>query len=257
MTVMTPKFNTPKFEYLLRLGDNCLVLSQQLTAWCGHGPALEEDLALTNVALDLLGQARLWLSYAGEVEGRGRDEDALAYGRDGAGFRNLLLVEQPNGHYGNTVARQFFFDVWHQQLLAGLSQSSDPRIAEIAQKAVKEVRYHVERSAHLMVALGDGTELSHTRMQAAVNKLWPYTNEWFESDEVDARCVAEGLAPAAPSLAAAWHASIKAVLERATLEVPSFTGHQRGGRLGVHSEHLGHLLTPLQFVQRTYPGAQW
>ncbi len=254
---MNPKFESSKFDYLLRLGDNCLVLSQQLTAWCGHGPALEEDLALTNVALDLLGQARLWLSYAGEVEGQGRDEDALAYGRDGAGFRNLLLVEQPNGHYGNTVARQFFFDVWHQQLLAGLGQSSDPRIAEIAQKAVKEVRYHVERSAHLMVALGDGTELSHARMQAAVNKLWPYTNEWFESDAVDAQCAAEGLSPAAPSLAAPWHASVAAVLGRATLEMPSFTGHQRGGKQGVHSEHLGHLLTPLQFVQRTYPGAQW
>ena len=143
-----------KFEYLLRLGDNCLVLSQQLSAWCGHGPALEEDLALTNTALDLLGQARLWLSYAGEVEGAGRDEDALAYHRDAPEFRNLLIVEQPNGHYGNTVARQFLFDVWHQQLLAGLCQSSDNRMADIAQKSVKESRYHVERSAGLMVALG-------------------------------------------------------------------------------------------------------
>ena len=247
----------PKFQYLLRLGDNCLVLSQQLAAWCGHGPALEEDLALTNVALDLLGQARLWLTYAGEVEGLGRDEDALAYGRDGADFRNLLLVEQPNGHYGNTVARQFLFDAWHQHLLAGLCQSSDPRMAEIAQKAAKEVRYHVERSAGLMVALGDGTELSHERMQGAVNQLWPYTNEWFESDAVDAACAAEGLAPAAASLSAPWHASVEAVLNRATLAKPTYTGHQRGGKQGVHSEHLGHLLTSLQFVQRTYPGAQW
>jgi ring-1,2-phenylacetyl-CoA epoxidase subunit PaaC len=246
-----------KFQYLLRLGDNCLVLSQQLAAWCGHGPALEEDLALTNVALDLLGQARLWLTYAGEVEGLGRDEDALAYGRDGPDFRNLLLVEQPNGHYGNTVARQFLFDAWHQHLLAGLCQSSDPRIAEIAQKAVKEVRYHVERSAGLMIALGDGTELSHGRMQDAVNKLWPYTNEWFESDAVDAQCAAEGLAPAAPSLSAPWHASVEAVLTRATLTMPAYTGHQRGGKQGMHSEHLGHLLTSLQFVQRAYPGAQW
>ena len=155
------------------------------------------------------------------------------------------------------MTRQFLFDVWHQQLLAGLGLSSDPRIADIARKAVKEVRYHVKRSAGLMIALGDGTELSHNRMQAAVNQLWPYTNEWFESDAVDAQCAAEGLAPAAASLAAAWHASVAAVLGRATLEMPSFTGHQRGGRQGVHSEHLGHLLTPLQFVQRTYPGAQW
>lgn len=247
----------PKFEYLLRLGDNCLVLSQQLAAWCGHGPALEEDLALTNVALDLLGQARLWLSYAGEVEGRGRDEDALAYRRDGFDFRNLLLVEQPNGHYGDTIARQFLFDAWHQHLLAGLSQSSDARIAEIAQKAAKEVRYHVERSAGLMIALGDGTGQSHERMQAAVDKLWPYTNEWFESDAIDAHCAELGLAPSAPSLAAPWRASVDAVLARATLLMPGYTGHQRGGRQGVHSEHLGHLLTELQFLQRAYPGAQW
>ncbi|UUZ69384.1 phenylacetate-CoA oxygenase subunit PaaC [Polaromonas sp. P2-4] len=247
----------PKFQYLLRLGDNCLVLSQQLAAWCGHGPALEEDLALTNVALDLLGQARLWLSYAGEVEGRGRDEDALAYGRDGSDFRNLLLLEQPNGHYGDTMTRQFLFDAWHQHLLAALSQSTDTRIAEIAQKAAKEVRYHVERSAGLVIALGDGTEQSHTRVQAAVNKLWPYTNEWFESDAVDAQCAAEGIAPAATSLAAPWHASVEAVLGQATLVMPGYIGHQRGGKQGLHSEHLGHLLTSLQFVQRAYPGAQW
>ena len=193
----------------------------------------------------------------GEVEGRGRDEDALAYGRDGADFRNLLLVEQPNGHYGNTVARQFLFDAWHQQLLAGLSQSSDPRIADIAQKAVKEVRYHVERSAGLMIALGDGTELSHQRMQGAVNQLWPYTNEWFETDAVDAQCADQGIASAAPSLEAPWRATVQAVLSRATLAKPAYTGHQRGGKQGMHSEHLGHLLTSLQFVQRAYPGAQW
>ena len=247
----------PKFEYLLRLGDNCLVLSQQLAAWCGHGPALEEDLALTNVALDLLGQARSWLSYAGEVEGLGRDEDALAYGRDGCDFRNLLLVEQPNGHYGDTIMRQFLFDAWHQHMLAGLSNSSDARMAEIAQKAVNEVRYHVERSARLVVALGDGTELSHARMQAAVENLWPYTNEWFEADAVDAACAADGVAPAAPELAGPWQASVQAVLGRATLDKPAYAGHQRGGRQGIHSEHLGHLLTELQFVQRAYPGARW
>jgi ring-1,2-phenylacetyl-CoA epoxidase subunit PaaC len=246
-----------KFEYLLRLGDNCLVLSQQLGLWCGHGPALEEDLALTNVALDLLGQARMWLSYAGEVEGRGRDEDALAYLRDGFDFRNLLLVEQPNGHYGDTVVRQFLFDAWHVHLLAGLSQSTDVRIAEIAQKAAKEVRYHLERSAYLMVALGDGTELSHRRMQASLERLWPYANEWFESDPVDAACAADGLAPAAASLAVPWRASVEPVLARATLELPATTGHQRGGRQGVHTEHLGHLLSELQFLQRAYPGAQW
>ncbi len=248
---------TAKFEYLLRLGDNCLVLSQQLSAWCGHGPALEEDLALTNTALDLLGQARLWLSYAGEVEGTGRDEDALAYHRDAGQFRNLLILEQPNGHYGNTVARQFLFDVWHQQLLAGLCKSSDVRIAEIAQKSVKEARYHVERSAGLMVALGDGTALSRERMQGAVNKLWPYAHEWFESDAVDEQCALEGLCPAATSMTAHWQASVKAVLDRATLTMPDYTGHQKGGKRGLHTEHLSHLLAPMQVLQRTHVGASW
>ena len=247
----------PKFEYLLRLGDNCLVLSQQLGAWCGHGPALEEDLALTNVALDLLGQGRMWLSFAGEVEGLGRDEDRLAYQRDVYDFRNLLLVEQPNGHYGDTVVRQFLFDAWHPHLLAGLGRSTDTRIAEIAHKAAKEVRYHVQRSAYLVVALGDGTQESHQRMVASVEKLWPYTQEWFESDAVDAACAAEGISPSAPDLAAPWRASVEAVLARATLAMPATVGHQRGGKEGKHSEHLGHLLSQLQFLQRAYPGAQW
>lgn len=246
-----------KFDTLLRLGDNALVLAQQLGAWCGHGPALEEDLALTNVALDLLGQARLWLGYAGEVEGLGRDEDALAYQRDGGAFRNLLLVEQPNGHYGDTVMRQFLFDAWHQHLLAALARSSDPRMAEIAHKASKEVRYHVQRSAHLVVALGDGTTQSHDRMQASLHRLWPFTQEWFESDPVDAACAQQGLAPPAASLAGPWRASVAAVLERATLRMPDTVGHQRGGRQGVHSEYLGHLLAELQFVPRAYPGARW
>ena len=248
---------TAKFDYLLRLGDNCLVLSQQLSAWCGHGPALEEDLALTNTALDLLGQARLWLSYAGEVEGESRDEDALAYRREAHEFRNLLILEQPNGHYGNTIARQFLFDVWHQQLLDGLCQSADSRVADIAQKSVKEVRYHVERSAGLMIALGDGTALSHERMQGAVNKLWPFANEWFESDAVDAQCAAEGLCPRAASLTEQWHSTVKAVFARATLAMPEGAGHQKGGKRGLHTEHLSHLLAPMQTLQRTYPEAQW
>ena len=254
---MTARFENSKLEYLLRLGDNCLVLSQQLSAWCGHGPALEEDLALTNTALDLLGQARLWLSYAGEVEGQGRDEDALAYHRDAHQFRNLLILEQPNGHYGNTIARQFLFDVWHQQLLAGLCQSSDSRMVEIAQKSAKEVRYHVERSAGLMVALGDGTALGRERMQGAINKLWPYAHEWFESDAVDAQCAQEGLCPAASSLADRWHSTVNSVLAKATLAMPGDVGHQKGGKRGLHTEHLSHLLAPMQVLQRTYPAAKW
>ena len=248
---------TAKFEYLVRLGDNCLVLSQQLSAWCGHGPALEEDLALTNTALDLLGQARLWLSYAGEVEGAGRDEDALAYHRDAKDFRNLLILEQPNGHYGDTIARQFLFDVWHQQLLVGLCKSSDARIAEIAEKSVKESRYHVERSAGLVVALGDGTALSRERMQGAINKLWPYAHEWFESDAIDVQCADEGWCPAASSLADHWHRTVQTVLTKATLTMPDYAGHQKGGKRGLHTEHLSHLLAPMQVLQRTHVGAQW
>jgi len=248
---------TAKFDYLLRLGDNCLVLAQQLSAWCSHGPAIEEDLALTNTALDLLGQARLWLSYAGEVEGAGRDEDALAYHRDAHEFRNLLIVEQPNGHYGNTITRQFLFDVWHQQLLVGLCQSSDVRMADIAQKSVKEVRYHVERSAGLMVALGDGTALSRERMQGAIGKLWPYTHEWFEPDAVDTQCAVDGLCPAAGSLSEPWHQTVKTVLSRAALAMPDYVGHQKGGKRGLHTEHLGHMLAPMQVLQRTHPGARW
>lgn len=247
----------PQLEYLLRLGDNCLVLSQRLAAWCGHGPALEEDLALTNVALDLLGQGRLWLSYAGETEGKGRDEDALAFRRDGSEFRNLLLVEQPNGNYADTITRQFLFDAWHQHLLTGLAGSCDERVRDIAQKAAKEVRYHVERSAGLVIALGDGTQTSHSLMQAAVERLWPYTSEWFDADAVDIACSREGFAPAADSLAAPWRASVESVFAQATLDLPAYTGHQRGGKAGVHTEHLGHLLTDLQFLQRAYPGAQW
>ncbi len=244
-------------DYLLRLGDNALILSHRLSEWCGHGPALEEDLALTNTALDLLGQARLWLTYAGEVEGRGRDEDALAYGRDAHQFRNLLLVEQPNGHYGNTVMRQFLFDAWHHLLLGALSRSADARVAEIAQKSAKEVRYHLERSSHLVRALGDGTAESHTRMQAALDLLWPYAQEWFMDDAVDQACAEQGTAPLASSLQAPWLALVSEVLSAATLTMPTLEGHQKGGKRGVHTEHLGYMLADMQFLQRTYPGAQW
>jgi ring-1,2-phenylacetyl-CoA epoxidase subunit PaaC len=245
------------FEYLCRLGDNALILSQRLSEWCGHGPVLEEDMALTNVALDLLGQARLWLSYAGEVEDAGRDEDALAYLRDGFDFRNLLLVEQPNGHYGDTLARQFLFDAWHQHLLAGLRVSSDSRVADIAEKASKEVRYHVERSADLVIALGDGTEESHQRMQGAVDRLWPYTGELFEVDVVDRAVSSAGIGPAADSLIAPWRATVDAVFAEAGLTAPAALGHQRGGKRGTHTEHLGHMLAQMQFLQRAYPGSQW
>lgn len=245
-------------EYLLHLADNALVLSQRLSQWCGKGPALEEDIALTNVALDLLGQARLWLSYAGELEGAGRDEDRLAFLRDAHDFRNALLVEQPDGSYADTLARQFYFDAWHYLLLQRLIASSNPRIAAIADKSLKEVGYHVRRSGDLVVRLGDGTEQSHTMMQAALNDLWMYTGELFEPDDVDRSMVDQGIAPDPRSLHAPWLSHVGNILREATLTMPDAgSWMQGGGKRGVHTESLGYLLAEMQFLQRAYPGASW
>lgn len=247
-----------KFEYLMRLADNALVLSQRLSELCGKGPALEEDMALSNVALDLIGQARFWFSYAGEVEGAGRDEDALAFLRDAHDFRNLLLLEQPNGSYAETLVRQFYFDAWHYLLLEQLLTSSDARIAAIAEKSLKEVRYHVRRSGDLVVRLGDGTEQSHGMMQDAVNDLWMYTGEMFEADKVDQAMLALDIAPDLGSLRAPWLAHVSEILQEATLEVPPLESWmQKGGKQGVHTEKLGFLLAEMQFLQRAYPGATW
>ncbi|MCG2586249.1 1,2-phenylacetyl-CoA epoxidase subunit PaaC [Massilia sp. TS11] len=247
-----------KLAYLLRQGDNALVLSQRLSQWCGKGPALEEDMALTNVALDLLGQTRMWLSYAAELEGQGRDEDDLAYLRDAHQFHNCLLVEQPNGDYAMTLARQFYFDSWHYFLLQGLCGAADTRIAQIAEKSVKEVSYHLRRSGDLVVRLGDGTAESHTRMQAALDYLWPYTGECFRYDAVDEAMQAAGIAPDADALRAAWLAHVSEILAEATLSMrdPGVWMHS-GGKQGRHSEHLGYLLAEMQFLQRAYPGTEW
>ena len=253
------------FECLLRLGDNDVVLAQRLGEWVGHGPVLEEDIALTNVGLDLLGQGRMWLALAGEVEARfatrGRSEDELAFLRDGGAYRNLLLVETANGDFATTMARQFYFDQWHARVLGALAASTDARIAEIAAKAGKEVAYHVQRSADWVIRLGDGTEESHARMQKAVAALWPYTGEMFAADAVDRALAEAGIGADLPSLRAPWLESVAAVLAEATLEQPGGDwmqgGEGRGGKQGVHTEHLGHLLAQMQFLQRAYPGAQW
>jgi len=246
-----------RFEYLLRLGDNTLILAQRLSEWCGKGPVFEEDMALTNTALDLLGQARLWLAYAGEVEGKGRDEDALAYLRDAHQFRNLLLVEQPNGDYAMTMARQFYFDTWHYFLLQELMKSTDERIAAIAEQAVKEVTYHLRRSGDLVVRLGDGTEESHRRLQTAVNDLWMYTGEMFAPDAVDELLAAQGSVCDPVQLREPWLTHVAEVFRQATLTLPSGTWIQKGGKQGRHTEHLGYILTEMQFLQRAYPGAKW
>lgn len=245
------------FEYLLRLGDNCLVLGHRVSEWCGHGPILEEDLALANVALDLLGQAKLWLSLAAEVEGKGRDADQLAFLRDVREFRNALLLEQKNGDFAATMVRQFFFDAWHHLLLEALRGSTDGRIAEIAAKAVKEAAYHLERSQDWIVRLGDGTDESHRRAQKAVDLLWPYTGELFEVDEVERALLASGAAADPASLREPWLGLVGARLAEAMLQQPAIGWMQRGGRTGLHSEHLGYLLAEMQFLQRAYPGATW
>ncbi len=249
------------FDYLLRLADSPLILAQRLCEWIGHGPVLEEDIAMTNVGLDLLGQARLWLGYAGEVEaqltGSGRDEDQLAFRRDCAEFRNLLLVEQPNGNYADTIARQFYFDQAHLALLSALTASKDERMAAIAAKAAKEVAYHVERSGDWVIRLGDGTDESHAKMQAAIDDLWMYTGEMFTPDAVEQALVEAGIAVDSRRLREPWERSVADVLAEATLALPAGDFAQQGGKLGRHTEHLGHLLTDLQFLQRAYPDARW
>jgi ring-1,2-phenylacetyl-CoA epoxidase subunit PaaC len=236
-----------------------------LGEWIGHGPVLEEDIALANVGLDLLGQGRMWLSLAGEVEARvkgtGRNEDQLAFLRDGGAFRNLQLVETPNGDFATTMARQFYFDQAHLLLLRALARSTDPRVAEIAAKAVKEVTYHAERSADWVIRLGDGTDESHARMQRAVDALWPYTGEMFMIDAVDDALIDAGIAADAPTLREPWLAAVRMVFDEATLVLPRgewmHGANGRGGKQGVHTEHLGHLLAEMQHLQRAYPGAQW
>lgn len=247
-----------KFEYLLRLGDNALVLSQRLTEWVGKGPALEEDMALANTALDLIGQARLWLAYAGEVEGLGRTEDQLAFLRDAHQFRNVLLVERPNGSYADTLMRQYLFDSWHMLLLDALTRSADGQIAAIAEKARKEVTYHLRRSADLVMRLGDGTAESHRRLQDALDELWMYTGELFEVDDVDAVLQAQGVADSVATLRENWLAQVGRTLTAATLTLPSPQAWmQKGGKQGRHSEQMGVLLAEMQFLQRAYPRQQW
>lgn len=248
------------FPYLLRLADDRLVLGHRVSEWCGHGPILEEDIALANVSLDLIGQATLLLRLAGEVEGRGRTEDALAYFRDAIDYRNALLVELPNGDFGFTIVRQLFFSVFSLLQMEALQTLAHPNLAGlagIAAKAVKETRYHVRHSAQWVVTLGDGTDESHARAQQAVDDLWRYTGELFATDDVDRAAVADGLGVEPGMLALPWREQVGDVLRRATLTVPAAGYMQRGGRSGRHTEHLGHMLAEMQIVARSHPGAVW
>ena len=248
------------FEYLLRLGDDRLILGHRLSEWCGHGPILEEDIALANVALDLLGQATILLRMAGDAEGQGRNEDALAYFRDAVDFRNCQLVELPKGDFAFTIARQFLFDVFDVVLLEALTRSTNVDLAAVAAKSLKEARYHVRHSGEWMIKLGDGTDESHRRVQRALDELWRFTPELFATDDVDAELVSAGIAPDGGTLRSNWESFVRDVLERATLTTPadvSHPPHARGGRTGAHTEHLGHLLAEMQIVARSHPGASW
>ena len=247
----------PRTDYLLRLGDDSLILGQRLSEWCGHGPVLEVDISLANLALDLIGQATHFLGLAGEAEGKGRDGDSLAFHRDVLDFRNCLLVEQPNGDFAQTMARQFLFSTWQKLLFDHLTASADPRIAEVAAKAVKEVAYHEELAQEWVIRLGDGTEESRRRMADGLDWLWRFIPELFEMDELATRAAECRIGVDVGRFRADYDGRVRAVLAEAGLEPPADQRPILGGRRGHHSEHLGHLLAVMQFLPRTYPDASW
>ncbi len=244
-------------ELLLRLGDDRLVLGHRLSEWCGHGPILEEDVAITNIALDLLGQAQRILELAGNCEGRSRDADALAYFRGPTEFRNCLLVEQPIGDFADTMARQLVFDCWDASFLAELTKSPWRELAEWAAKAHVEAQYHARHSRGWVVRLGDGTEEGRVHIQRALDQIWPFRLELFEDDEVSRALAEAGIAPLPSSLREVWEHDVGAALHDATLRVPETPGVPQGGRSGVHSEHLERLLSEMQCLARAHPGAEW
>ncbi len=245
------------FEYLIRLGDDSLILGHRLSEWCGHGPVLEEDIAMTNISLDLIGQTTSIFEYAGKVEGKGRSEDDIAFLRYQKDYKNLLLVERPNGDFGVTMMRQFLFDAFRKPLFERLVNASDAQLSAIAAKSLKETIYHLRHSSEWIIRLGDGTEESHQRIQDALDELWKYTAEMFVEDEVDESLLADGILPSMKGLKEEWMATVNSVLEQATLTIPTNNWEQHGGRNGKHSEHLGFILTELQYMQRAYPGMEW
>jgi ring-1,2-phenylacetyl-CoA epoxidase subunit PaaC len=247
----------PLFDYLLRLGDDSLVLGQRLGEWTGHAPSVEVDLSLANMALDLIGQATFFLNYAGEVEGEGRDGDRLAFHRDVLDFRNCLLVEQPNGDFAQTMARQFLFSTWQKMLFAHLTASRDELIASVAAKAIKEVTYHQELASEWVIRLGDGTEESRRRMQDGLEWNWRFVPELFETDRTVGEMAAMGIGADVEAFRADYGSLVRSVIAEAGLEQPKDQRPILGGRRGHHSEHLGHLLCVMQFLPRTYPDAVW
>lgn len=246
-----------QLSYILRLADNALILGQRLSEWCGHGPILEQDIAITNVALDQIGQARSLYAYAAEVEGKGRTEDDLAYLRKEHEYQNVLLVEQPNENWGQTIMRQFLFDAFNFHLYQGLVNSRDENLAAIAQKSIKEITYHLRFSSEWVIRLGDGTEVSHDKMQAALDALWMYTGELCTPDELDRDMAQAGIAPDLATIRPPYDQKVQDILQEATLRIPENDWMQSGGKQGIHTEYLGYILTELQYMQRAYPGAKW
>ena len=248
----------PLFQFLLRQGDNALVLGHRTSEWCGMAPAIEEDIALANIALDLIGQAKLWLEYAGEKSDRPRSANDLAFLRDAYDFRNLLMLELPNEDFGRTIMRHFLFDAFQVPWLEALSVSSDQRVSDIAQKATKEAIYHLERSEDAVIGLGDGTKESNRRMQKALSELWPFAGEVFRDDDIDRAMHDATIAPLPSTLKPVWKMKLKSTFQRAYLTPPDSEFAHSGGRRGFrHTEHLGHMLATMQFLQRAYPGATW
>ncbi len=247
----------PLAQYLLRLGDDALILSQRLGEWSSRASELEEEMALANIALDLLGQARALLTRAGELEGRGRDEDALAFQRDERDFVNCLLVEMPDGDFGRTIARQLLFSAYQCELYAALHDAADPVLAAVANRALKEVRYHRDHAILWTLRLGDGTAESHRRMQGGLEDAWPYAAELFESDALVRDLAADGAAVDPATLRGGWEGAVLPVLAEATLSVPETAWAPSGGRRGLHSEAFGHMLAEMQHLHRSHPGARW
>jgi ring-1,2-phenylacetyl-CoA epoxidase subunit PaaC len=249
--------NTALVNYAVALGDDALTIGHRLSEWSSNAPFLEEDLALTNVALDFIGRARMFYTYAGKLEGKGRTEDDIAYFRDCRDYQNLLICELPIGDFAFTTARQYLIDAFDVLFFEALTDSRDDTLAAIAEKAIKESRYHLRRSRDWMLRLGDGTEESHNRLQAGIDELWPYVHEFFEMSPEEQGLADEGYAVDRTSLKAPWETAVRAVLKEATLTEPGNERAIRGGREGIHTEHLGYLLADLQFLQRAYPGLKW
>lgn len=249
--------DTDHFRYVLRLADDQLILGQRLCEWCGHAPSVEIDLMLANLGLDLLGQARTLYSHAASLEGVGRDEDQLAFLRPERDYANLLLLEQDNGDFAKTIVRQFYYAAFMLPFWKRMGASADTMLAAVAEKAIKEMQYHLQHSAEWLIRLGDGTEESHRRAQSAVDELWPYCGEMFEMDDMAGGLVARGIAVDNTALRSDWDQSVAEILAEATLEQPEPGVMQTGGRSGQHTEHMGYLLAELQYMQRTYPGMTW